>query len=644
MAVTLVSLLVTESGPVVVGWWQTGFMIVHGPLALPAQVTLCTFTVANQNNTSFIGRIGRAAAFLFRLSMLGLISVSAFAAAGSCPAGVPVTGNNCYFIAANGSDSNNGTSESTPWMHAPGMPNCTGNCAAVTPQAGNGFIFRGGDTWHFGASTSPATGGTWDVSNWWGNIAACAYEGTQTGCIYYGVDTTWHTGTSWSRPVFDGDNQVSTSLVSSCAHQIGSNNQMTVIAPQAIFDNFEMRGLCTQRSNGGNGTLDVYIAYYGTGINGSGMAIEENLYIHGWTATSGAGTGNSAIACNMIGGGANGLQSIDHLVVDGADSDPQVCAWGIFPSFYHFRDSIIRYTTQGVGQWCHDIHDNIFEHFYNPNVPTHGNILECNDDSAGNAPNQPANTPNVFYNNIVRHDDPGFGAGGQVHLWFCPETVPEYWFNNVVYDIANENYWDVAGPPTYGCPNTGGQFMFNNTLVDGNQPCNLGPNNTGGRYLSVYNEHLINSPYDSSGTGCTGGSLSATNVSMSDATATAQHYTTGSGGTDGGTNTCANDGNTPCAPAASTNSTVGAGANHQDYCTRLASYSSEYAIGTEAANACKYGTTDGCTYNTTNHTMVCPGQTAVARPTSGAWDSGAYQFAGTGDPPAPPSDLVAMPQ
>src|SRR5579872_7279861 len=86
-----------------------------------------------------------------------LSPIAAFAAAGACPAGAPVTGNNCYFVAANGSDSNNGTSESTPWLHAPGMPNCTGNCQVVANSGlnpGNGVILRGGDTWHFGNSAA----------------------------------------------------------------------------------------------------------------------------------------------------------------------------------------------------------------------------------------------------------------------------------------------------------------------------------------------------------------------------------------------------------------------------------------------------------------------------------------------------------
>lgn len=578
-----------------------------------------------------------------------MISISAFAAGGACPANLPVSGNNCYFIAANGADTNNGTSESTPWLHAPGMPNCTGNCASVfsgngyffTGAYGKGFIFRGGDTWHFGnSSVSPYTGGTWNWQ-WPGDTSGntCQYEGTTTGCVYIGVDKTWYSGSSWTRPVLNGDNPISTSPVSNCAYQAGSQNLFFQFGniPYVYLDNFEFTGFC-----GTNASLtNEYLGSLNTGTSGGDIIFEYNLYIHGWTVTTAIDGNPNAFGCTAVGGSAEGLQAIVGLVVDGSDSDSADCGWGGYPSWYHMKDSIVRHTTDGVGQWCHDIHDNIFEYI----VPIHGgghtNILECNDDSPGNAPKQPQNTPNVVYNNVVRH------SNSNVDFWFCPEIVPEFWFNNLFYDTEGEG-WSYAGPPTYGCPNTGGQYMFNNTFVDGNlggytQPCSLdGYVNHGGQYLTVYNEHLINTSFDTGTIPCTGVN-SATNISMSDATATIQQYTTGSPGTYL-SNTCANDGSTPCAPTLSTNSTVGAGANHQNYCTMLASYTSEYAIGTEAANACQYGTTDGCSYNTTTHTMTCPGQTPVARPASGAWDSGAYQFAGTGDPPGPPSNLLAMPQ
>jgi hypothetical protein len=585
-----------------------------------------------------MARLLRVAIFMACVFSAG----SAFATVvpgGTCPASAPVTGKNCYFIAASGSDTNNGTSETTPWLHAPGMPNCTSTCAGVSPTAGNGFIFRGGDTWHFGkSSASPYTGGTWNLTNTAGNPSTCVYEGTQTGCIYYGVDTTWYNSSNcaaWCRPILNGDNPTSATTVSSCAYQIGSSNQMVYQGAGSgyynILDNFEMLGLCTSSATGGNTNANVYVQDGGSGITAQGVLFQTNLYIHGWTATTTAGTGSEALACVIFSGGNQSLHVMDRIVVDGSDSNPGVCAWATFPSFYHFRDSIIRYATQGVGQWCHDIHDSIFEHFYAPNVPTHGNILECNDDSPGNAPGQPQNTPNVFYNNVVRHDDPSFVSGGEVHLWFCPEGVPEYWFNNLMYDVGSGNDWDYAGAPTYSCTNTGGQYMFNNTLVDVVQTCYISTVSHGGKYLTISNEHLINTPLDTGTTACTGYN-SATNVAMTDAAAITQGYLLSSGGT-ANADTCANDGTTPCTAILSTDSTITAGTNQQGYCTALASYTSEPAIGTDAANACKYGTTDGCSYNTMSHTMICPSAwQAVKRPATTAWDSGAYQFSSVSPP------------
>jgi hypothetical protein len=417
------------------------------------------------------------------------------------------------------------------------------------------------------------------------------------------------------------------------------------MAAATVIDNFEMRGVCSQDSSITSGIDNVYVAYLGTGIAGSGMAFLKNVYIHGWTATAAAGTGSNNQPGTLIGGGFNGLQTFDHIVVDGADSNPGSWAWGTFPSFYHFRDSIVRFTNQGVGAWCHDIHDNIFEHMYNhnPGAGSHTNILECNDDATGNAVNQPKNTPNVFYNNIVRHDDASYVGSGQVHLWFCPETIPEYWFNNTVYDIVNSNAWDYAGPPIYGCTNTGGQFMFNNTLVNITQPCYVSNVSHGGQYLTVLNEHLIDAPFDNGTTACAGKS-DATNIAMSGAAATAQGYTTGTAGAVN-PNTCAHETTMPCSPTSASNSTVGAGAAHQGYCTTLASFVSEPAISIEAANACKFGTTDGCAYDTSTHSMICPAQPAVARPTSTAWDAGAYQFSGSQvGAPQPPTGLHALVQ
>jgi hypothetical protein len=594
--------------------------------------------------------------------LLLLFCVPCFASGGACPTSATYGPNqnqtlsqawgitSCYYIAANGSDSNSGLSETSPWLHAPGMPNCSGTCAAVN-NGGNvasatGFIFRGGDTWHFGnSSAAPYTGGTWSGS--WGTYANCNWQAANTGCIYNGVDPSWHSGSSWARPILTGDNSANTSTVSSCTYAVPtySGGQIMInVGVANILDNFEVTGNCVSSEA-------TVLLPQNTGNGGTGSVFLENDYIHGWTVTTGYVSGN-VLGCVLVGGGANGLLGMDHMVIDGSDSNPNMCAWGAFPSFYHLKDSIVRYVTQGVGQYCHDIHDNIFEYFYPPLVNgsagvTHGNIFECNDDNPGGAAYQPTNTPNVFYNNIIRHATTDFAVQGQVDLWFCPESLPEYWFNNIVYDVGNSNFWDIAGPPIYSCTNTGKQYMFNNTLVDGTQPCTGTVNSAGGQYLYVYNEHLINTPFATGTYSPCNGNGDASNVAMSDATATTQGYASTASriNTQNSSTSCANDNTTPCIPTSATSSTaVSAGHNYQSYCTTLAGYTLEPAIGADAANACQYDTTDACAYDSTTHTMSCPGQIAVQRPTEGAWNSGAYQFSAAAAGPNPPSGLSATVQ
>jgi hypothetical protein len=605
--------------------------------------------------------------FAFILTFFGvlLISGNAFGQGGACPASSPLAGkNSCYFIAATGSDANSGTSESSPWLHAPGMPNCTGNCASALPSspnngntngAGLGIIFRGGDTWHEGnSSLSPYTGGTW-VWQWGGNPSSCVYEGTVSGCAYLGVDTTWYNssvcGSSWCRPIISGDNPTSASIVSSCAYQIGTNNALfafqlnTNYEWDTYLDSFEFTGLCGNSGwVGGTGVKNVYVWDPQGSAGATGIQILNNLYLHGWTTTSITNTDNTV--CTVLRGGGTMLWSMSNIVVDGSDSNPSGCMWGYGPSFYHFKDSIIRYTWDGVGQACHDIHDIIFEYLLPSPTGGHSNILECNADATGNYTGQPQNTPNVWYNIVTRHSNSNVGE------WVCPNTIPEYWFNMVWYDTQSEG-WSMAGSPAYpGCTGAGGQYMFNNTFVDtAPMLCGgAGSNTTGGAYTTSYNNLLINTPWDK--TGCTGGPSSSSNVSLTDAQATAKGYTTGVSGTQGLGNTCANETTTPCSPTSSSAPTVGAGINLANnstipaavattWCATLASYTTEYAISTEAASACNYGTTDGCSYNSTTHTMNCPGQTPVARPESVAWDSGAYQLAGGGGQPQPPTNVQA---
>ena len=91
-----------------------------------------------------------------------------------------------YISYSSGSDRNTGTSKTAPWQHSPGMNGCTANCASYLPVAGDRFLFEGGDTWPNGAFPL-ATGG-----------------GTPGKPDYYGVETDWYSGGSWTQPTFSG--------------------------------------------------------------------------------------------------------------------------------------------------------------------------------------------------------------------------------------------------------------------------------------------------------------------------------------------------------------------------------------------------------------------------------------------------------
>lgn len=566
-------------------------------------------------------------------------------AAGTCPSGLPVSGNNCYFIAASGSDSNNGTSESTPWLHAPGMPNCTGTCAATTPAAGQGFIFKGGDTWHFGNSAAaPYVGGTWSWT-WNGTSTNCdtsdATGAVRSSCLYVGVDPAWYSGSSWTRPILSGDNPTSTTAVASCAYpNVGAKNQYLFVQNTdfAWFDNFEFTGMCQQTaSSSTNGYLfnwNLYLTESGAGTGHVTQNIYSNIYAHGWTHLAFScsdTTGEPLGQCfseGFIGGGGLGSTIGPGNVCDGWDSDPTGVGCILFAPSYLVYDNVFQNMAQIVVNYYHDWHDNVWQHYYpTGDGVSHGNSFESNVDAPGTDSNgnaQPSIPFNVFYNNVMGHNSTG--TGGDVKLWFCPNaTAAEYHFNNVVYDQGQGNNWDYSTSGFNCTAANAGIYLFNNTV---DLPLTSNTINCVGG-MTATNNHII----VEGGTGFATGSCTVSNSTvMTHATAVTQGYMATGTGTSGNNSntTCAND-TTPCAPTASTNSTVtGVYANNQSYCTALLGSSQSMIV--KAGNACKYGTTDACAYNTTTHTVSCGGSTPVARPATNPWNTGAHQYSGVPSP------------
>lgn len=518
-------------------------------------------------------------AHLLRGAVLAAVSVCAFGVPGLALAST-------HYIAANGNDSYSGTSEATPWLHAPGMPSCSGNCKSYTPAAGDSIVFRGGDTWHFAnSSATPYTGGEW---NW-------TWSGSSNGSrIYIGVDQAWHSGKSWTRPVLTSDNPASKKTVPRCAYAVPNSNQMISFnrVDYVLFDNFEITGFCWSNSlpYGDNvmiesrgpapGLTPCYITY-------------EHLYMHGWTHTT-AGTEGA-------GGGFQGYNQdfgvcFQYNVIDGSDSDDTSLSAiagdnysAAYNVFRHFGGTI-------VGNTCHTLHDNLFEYINNVrDGSSHTDVWFCYGEYSGGTSN-----PNTFYNNIFRYIGTEYDeAVSAIILFSPPPGQTDYMFNNVAHDNqpGGTNYFNLN---ERGGPGGGNLAVYNNTGVVGGAGCFI-CNGSGVGTVAAVNNHWITRGSTSSIFGDTTKLKESHPLYMTPATAAKQGYTS------------SND----FAPTALANLTVGSGANNSGFCDGLSD--------STARNSCLSGTTNGCSYLNSNHTVSCPDLSPIARPPK-AWDVGAYEF------------------
>jgi hypothetical protein len=517
-----------------------------------------------------------------------------------------------HYIAANGSDSNNGTSKTPPWLHAPGMPACSSACAAYTPAAGDSVIFRGGDTWHFGnSSASPYVGAGGWAWRWSGSSAS--------NVIYIGVDQTWFSGSSWARPILNEDNPLNprpgvvNSQVASCPFQVsGGNQEINIQASNVTFDNFEFTGFCWNSNTYGNGIMLKITAP--SSPNGDTV---EHCYVHGWTNTAaGQAEGGTWLESYNQEPGLSMLYN----VVDGSDSDPSTLNYQI-GDLYTMAYNVIRYNQgQNSTSGCHLVHDNLFEHMDNvaDGSGAHSDVLQCYGET-GNG----SGDPNLFYNNLFRYiPDTGDPLSNNA-IWFFPPTgQTDYAFNNVAHDItAGPNYFMLNQS---GGPGGGNLALYNNTMVQGSSGYIIRNNMGGGGTVTSINNSWITTGSQSSVFGTPSTVTETSALYTSPTIALTQGYIS------------AND----FAPTLLTNLTVTAsGSNNTSFCNGLSN--------SAAKAACESGTTNGCVYNTANHSVSCPAIAAVGRPSTGSWNVGAYQFSGSvnvGNPLLPFSSLTAASQ
>jgi hypothetical protein len=425
-------------------------------------------------------------------------------------------------------------------------------------------------------------------------------------------------------------------MLSGCTYQIGAKNQMLWAASivGVTFDNFEMMGMCQAAYN--PFTYDTFIV-----DAGATYSLFSNLYIHGWT--------HKQFSCSLVNGQATGMcyganiftgtqgsgfqlgMQYQYLVVDGSDSDPT--SWATFyDGMYDVSYSVFRYSSQMIGQLCHLFHDNLVEYWFDPgDGQAHGNILECVSEPGG---------ANALYNNVFRHLSPD--GIGQVLFWpipcytagipagTCNGPSTDYVFNNVFYDVGAAgagNYFDIGQNGS----NQGILNIFNNTFEQTASNTVLSVLSCPSSFLHPFTEanNYYISEYNPYYTTPCNGRTSLTSLIQTHSLASAQGFTSSE--------------TFPFSPAVANTSTAGTGTNlgtlNNAFCSALSS-----AGLTGAATACQSDTTFACTYNISNHTVVCPARTPIPRPPSAGWDIGAYQYGTTRSVPLPPTQVTVVVQ
>lgn len=497
-----------------------------------------------------------------------------------------------YYVSTSGSDSNNGTSQSTPWLHAPGMSGCSANCAAKTPAAGDRFILRGGDVWHYN-SAAGVKGLPWNIPG----------TGTSANPIYFGVDHTWFStscGSSWCRPVLNGDNPTSTSAVASCGAGNATNTDMVdVQLTWGVWDDMELKGLCWNQAT---------IPFFGDAFVAmdSFNTTYSNIYIHGWTHTAGASSQGSA----FVGSTDGRVNRFDGVVVDGQDSDPTSLGSGY--NLYDIHNSVFRYHSNcGIANGAHTAYNNLYEFCTEPYDGAHGNALEWNNESS--------QASNFIYNNLVRHNRTA------VTFWVCPGPGNnDYYFNNIIFDSQQQPF-DFDNTGSGGVCSVGGTGNFiNNTFGASND--GTGPG-AGGSYKANFKNNYYVSINGPGGTPLS----NTTFIQNSTTQATNNGYLSNNNYVPSSTNCL---GNTTACP-------VNAGANFTSTCNSLIS-----AGYTAEGNALCQDSTVGPNYDSVNHRVNGNVRVAQARPSTGAWDVGAIQSTGgiVQAPPNPPTMLTATVQ
>jgi hypothetical protein len=250
----------------------------------------------------------------------------------------------------------------------------------------------------------------------------------------------------------------------------------------------------------------------------------------------------------------------------------------------------------------------------------------------------PKSTNSFFYNNYFLNPASTNNAGGIV-LQLAPYFGQTSWFFNNV----------MTNGPLFGgnivmCADAlggggGTCTIFNNTIEagadaspPGGKPIRAGSWNGSASpgAINLYNNHTISdaSPMyttNDCNSGCAVTQSPNPNLIQSKAKAKSQGYTLAQ--------------TYSFSPTSPKSATVGTGTNESSLCTAIS------RLNPAAGTACQSDTTYGIVYNTATHTVTGLARTPVARPSSGAWDAGAYEWnSSSASLPNPPTNLKTISQ
>jgi hypothetical protein len=356
----------------------------------------------------------------------------------------------CFYVGVGGADGNAGKTEAAPFLHIPGTPAFTGS---ATLGPGVGVIIEGGYTAHFGASTSPATGGSLTIKT----------GGSSGSPVYYGIDPTWYSGSAFARPVFSGDNPVSTGFPSSCTYDNSSLGNFVNISSSAsyvILDGIESTGRCWS-----SGTPNVVNT-----STSSHYVYMERWYVHGWTTVS---TSTDSSYAWWDGSGQLDYDIVALNVVDGSDSSTGAKG----SSSCHWNTTNPCFSGGAIYEGAYIVWGNAFQHMTNVavtinNIKWHDNYVNDLSNSYQNAGqhtncnNEVGNiqgSNNYFYNNLTTNVD-----ATECYYLSVSSGNTIYGFNNVFWGdmnyLANQAPSNCVFLNAISSSGTQTLYWFNNTV------------------------------------------------------------------------------------------------------------------------------------------------------------------------------------